>query len=156
MPEGKRVQVAVTVELDAVTVHGAVQIVGETLEKKGAELVKVHGANVVLGLPPSTLSAAAVQQEAPAPKKKAAPKAAPKAEVEEEVVADADGVASGPDLMKYCNKVFVGIKDAAERTAKIKEVAAMFRGEFGIAAIKELPAEDVAGAKAKFDEIMAV
>ena len=155
MPEEKRVQVAITVELDAVTVHGAVQIVGETLEKSAVEIVKVHGANILQGILPSTASAV-VQHSAPTPKKKAAP--APKAApvVEEEVKADPNAVSSGPDLMKYCNKVFVGIKDAEVRTAKIKKVAAMFRSEFGIAAIKELPAESVADAKEKFDAIMAV
>ena len=161
--------VTVTVEVDTVTLADAVMAISDGMKTKDAEIKTLHGAKEVLSLMPSGAvwapefqkASAPVVEEKPAAKrrKKAAPKvdAVSETETETETVVDVpskevemDGVA----LMKYCNGEFTKISPASARVAKVKKVAAMFREEFGVSSVKEIPADKIAEAKAKFNTIM--
>lgn len=167
MPTEKRISVTVTVEVDAVTVPDAIVAVGRGMESKGAEIVKVHGAQAVvlpsgIALSPMRVPAPAAEApatEAPAPvkrtrKAKETPAPAEDADFGSGPAEQAEEQMDGPGLMRYCNSVLAAVSDAAKKTAVIKEVAKLFREQFGVVAIKELPTDKVAAAKDAFDKIV--
>ena len=134
----------------------AVAEVTGALKGVNADIVEVYGA--------PSMEIPAQQAEAQAPvvdlrKKKPAAKKKPAvtAPVEEELTELPAGEESmdGPALMAYCNEK-LGALDKAARTAKIKEVVAMFKEDFGVEAVREIATAKVAEAKDKFDTIMAV
>lgn len=156
------VKTIVNVEAEGLDV--AVANVTEALKSVNAEIVELYSS------PTANITNAAV----PAPQapvvdlRKDKPKAAkPKAKTKpkaEEVVEVTPGAPTelpgseemdGPGLMRYCNGK-LGALGKEARTAKIKEVVEMFRADFGIEAVRDMPVAKVAEAKTKFDAMMAV
>lgn len=57
-------------------------------------------------------------------------------------------------LMAYCNGKLTKIVDKTQRGEIVQKVVAMFKEEFGVSSVKEVPQERVDDALAAFDAIL--